>query len=96
VQLLDQAVTPGAPLAPATVAAKVCLDQLVQTPFGMALFLTTMKLLEGRPGEVQQELRSKVCCLAETGAAWCVALMLGALRPDPRAPWLPACHCVRR
>lgn len=59
--LLEHAVLPATPLAPAAVAAKVALDQGLQTPIGMALFFTIMKLLEGRPGEVQQELRTKVC-----------------------------------
>lgn len=58
--LLESAVMPATPLAPAAVAAKVALDQLVQTPFGMALFFATMKVLEGKPREVQQELHSKV------------------------------------
>lgn len=58
--LLDQAVMPHAPLAPVAVASKVALDQLVQTPLGMALFLGLMKLLEGRPGQVADELRGKV------------------------------------
>lgn len=60
--LLESAVMHDTPLAPAAVAAKVALDQLVQTPFGMALFFGVMKLLEGKPGEVQQELKSKVGC----------------------------------
>lgn len=58
--LLESAVMPATPLAPAAVAAKVALDQLVQTPIGMALFFATMKVLEGQPREVQQELHSKV------------------------------------
>lgn len=60
--LLESAVMHDTPLAPAAVAAKVALDQLVQTPFGMALFFGVMKLLEGKPDEVQQELESKVDC----------------------------------
>jgi hypothetical protein len=58
--LLEYAVLPSTPLAPAAVAAKVALDQLVQTPFGMALFFAVMKLLEGKPRQVQQELQGKV------------------------------------
>lgn len=60
--LLESAVMPNIPLAPAAVAAKVALDQLVQTPFGMAIFFSVMKLLEGKPDQVQQELKSKVGC----------------------------------
>jgi hypothetical protein len=58
--LLESAVLPATPLAPAAVAAKVVLDQLVQTPFGMALFFAVMKTLEGKPGQVPQELQTKV------------------------------------
>lgn len=59
---LDAHVMPGSPGAPAAIAAKVCLDQLVQTPFGMALFLAVMKALEGhwRPVELRHELQAKV------------------------------------
>jgi hypothetical protein len=60
--LLESAVMHDTPLAPAAVASKVALDQLVQTPFGMALFFAVMKLLEGKPDQVQQELKSKVGC----------------------------------
>jgi protein Mpv17 len=59
-QMLEQHVMPGSPTAVAAIAAKVCMDQLLQTPFGMALFLGGMKVLEGRPAEVKQELQSKV------------------------------------
>jgi hypothetical protein len=59
-EVLEALVMPGSPTAPAAVAAKVALDQLLQTPFGMALFFSVMKVMEGRPGEVPQELRSKV------------------------------------
>jgi hypothetical protein len=58
--LLESTVLPASPLAPAAVAAKVALDQLLQTPFGMALFFAVMKVLEGKPGQVQPELQSKV------------------------------------
>lgn len=58
--LLESTVLPATPLAPAAVAAKVALDQLLQTPFGMALFFAVMKVLEGKPGQVQPELQSKV------------------------------------
>jgi hypothetical protein len=58
--LLESAVLPATPLTPAAVAAKVALDQLLQTPFGMALFFVVMKVLEGKPGQVQPELQSKV------------------------------------
>lgn len=59
-QLLDAAVMPSAPTAPPAVALKVLLDQGVQTPFGMALFFATLKLLEGRPMEVVPEVKAKL------------------------------------
>jgi hypothetical protein len=65
--LLESAVLPSTPLAPAAVAAKVALDQLVQTPFGMALFFAVMKLLEGQPRHVQQELQGKVSLIVACG-----------------------------
>lgn len=60
-EVLEALVMPASPTAPAAVAAKVALDQLLQTPFGMALFFAVMKAMEGRPREVPQELRNKVC-----------------------------------
>jgi hypothetical protein len=59
-EVLEALVMPGSPTAPAAVASKVALDQLLQTPFGMALFFAVMKLLEGKPREVPKELRAKV------------------------------------
>jgi hypothetical protein len=59
-EVLEALVMPGSATAPAAVASKVALDQLLQTPFGMALFFSAMKVLEGRPREVPQELRAKV------------------------------------
>ncbi|WIA10402.1 hypothetical protein OEZ85_010594 [Tetradesmus obliquus] len=59
-EVLEALVMPASPTAPAAVAAKVALDQLLQTPFGMALFFAVMKVMEGRPREVPQELRNKL------------------------------------
>jgi protein Mpv17 len=72
---LDHALMPlAAPLAPAAIAAKVLLDQCCQTPLGMALFFAIMKLLEGRPQDVAQELQGKVCvgCVAAWGRKPCM------------------------
>lgn len=66
--LLEKFVMPGAPTSPAAVAAKVCLDQFVQTPFGMALFFAMMKVLEGKPQLVKTELQCKVWHSLDTNA----------------------------
>lgn len=58
--LLEHFVVPGAPTSVQAVAAKVCLDQFVQTPFGMAMFFAVMKCLEGKPHLVKEELSSKL------------------------------------
>eukprot|EP00879_Flechtneria_rotunda_P033957 GHRR01037890.1.p1 GENE.GHRR01037890.1~~GHRR01037890.1.p1 ORF type:complete len:236 (-),score=67.79 GHRR01037890.1:42-683(-) len=59
-QVLESTVMPNNPTSPIAVVLKVCLDQLVQTPFGMALFFSLMKVLEGHPQAVQQELKAKL------------------------------------
>lgn len=57
---LDNAVLPATPTAPLAVAAKVALDQLLQTPFGYALFFSFMKAAEGRPQDAVREVRAKL------------------------------------
>eukprot|EP00775_Hariotina_reticulata_P011680 gene11680-11823_t len=83
-QVLEQHVMPGSPTAVAAIAAKVCMDQLLQTPFGMALFLGGMKVLEGRPGEVKQELQSKMLpALLANWKLWPAAQLINfALIPE--------------
>jgi hypothetical protein len=77
-EVLEALVMPASPTAPAAVAAKVALDQLLQTPLGMALFFSVMKLLEGSPlREVPQELRAKVRAAPPAVAA--LAGLTGAL-----------------
>jgi len=58
--LLDASVLPETPTAPLAVAAKVVLDQGLQTPVGMALFFSSLKVFEGRPGEALGEVQAKV------------------------------------
>lgn len=58
--LLDASVLPATPTAPLAVAAKVLLDQGLQTPFGMLLFFGSLKLMEGKPGQAVPEVKSKV------------------------------------
>jgi hypothetical protein len=65
--LLDAQVLPEAPTCPLAVAAKVVLDQGLQTPVGMALFFASLKVFEGKPGEALPEVRSKVSRLAGVG-----------------------------
>jgi hypothetical protein len=59
-ELLDATVLPATPTAPAAVAAKVLLDQGLQTPLGMALFFGSLKVFEGRPADAVPEVKSKV------------------------------------
>jgi hypothetical protein len=94
-EVLEALVMPGSPTAPAAVASKVALDQLLQTPFGMALFFATMKVLEGKPREVPQELRAKVRAVyfgeglklhlrlftVPSGLCWCRILQTGCTTP---------------
>lgn len=67
-QLLDAWVLPAAPTSPLAVGLKVLLDQGLQTPLGMALFFASLKLMEGRPGQVVPELRAKVGAWARWGS----------------------------
>ncbi|GBF87840.1 40S ribosomal protein S17 [Raphidocelis subcapitata] len=57
---LDAAVFPDAPTCAAAVGLKVAMDQCLQTPFGMALFFASQKLLEGRPGEALPDVQAKL------------------------------------
>ncbi|KAF6258900.1 hypothetical protein COO60DRAFT_1270418 [Scenedesmus sp. NREL 46B-D3] len=59
-ELLEALVMPASPTAPAAVAAKVGLDQLLQTPLGLALFFSVMAAMEGRALQVPQELHAKL------------------------------------
>lgn len=59
-ELLEALVMPASPTSPAAVATKVGLDQLLQTPLGLALFFSVMAAMEGRALQVPQELHAKV------------------------------------
>jgi hypothetical protein len=66
-ELLDATVFPATPTSPIAVAAKVLLDQGLQTPFGMLLFFTSLKVFEGKPAQAVPEVRQKVRLWSITG-----------------------------
>lgn len=57
---LDRSIMAKAPTSALAVATKTAIDQILWAPIFTSMFFGSMKLMDGKPGEIKDELSNKL------------------------------------